>query len=120
MDKQLLIHQIANDEIKIMKEYNNIENANQDSKGFYNKVYVLICKIGLLKNIIEEAKHLGVSFENHPIGFLDDMFDELCEMTSFQDMEELSPEEEQSINDFALKYADLMPEEFMEDLLDLD
>lgn len=120
MEKQLLIQQIANDEIQIMKEYEKIENSSEDSPEFHNKVYALICKIGVLKNIIEEAKQEGVSFTNHPIGFLDDMLDELCEMTSFKDVEELSPEEEQSINNFSLKYADLMPEEFMEDLLDLN
>ena len=120
MNNQLLINNIANDEIQIMKEFEDIQNANSNDKDFLNKVYVLMCKTGFLKTVIEEAKHRGVSFNNHPIGFLDDIIDSLGEIADLKNMNVLNKDEEHSINEFALKYKDIISEEDLEDLLDLD
>ena len=75
---------------------------------------------GYLKAVVEEAKIQGVKFISAQISVLDEIIDRLSEIADMQNMDELSKADEQSIYDFAKKYKDIVPDEFLEDSIDLD
>lgn len=115
---------IGNDITKVWEDWANLEDSNYENtiskQEYFKKIYILTCKAGYLKAVVEEAKTQGVKFVNAQISILDEILDRLSEIADMKNMEELSEKDEKSINEFAYKYKDVIPEEYLEDLIDLD
>lgn len=111
---------ITHDIAKIQYELEQIQkmqDENQISQQSYNKkIYVLLCKAATLKSIIDEVKAEGVKLSKHHV-VIDDILESLSENVDIKNMDEWSEIDDQSVCNFAAEYSEVMPDEFMQDLM---
>ena len=115
---------INNDITQIYSEYMHVEQMVNTRKitepQYLKKIYVLVCKAGVLKMVVDELLINGTNVNIKQIDMIDEIIDLLSERADMQNMDLLSDAETQSVYRFANKYKEIIPDECTDDLFKLD
>lgn len=89
-----------------------------NEQQYQKKRYLIGCKAGYLKNIVEEAQKQGVNIDGRQLDVLDWLVSTLFEDIDLTEVGEISKKEFKTINSLIAKYKDFVDEDDLADLID--
>ena len=116
--------EIINDVANIWQKYTKIDALKNENKitesQFLKKVFLYLYEAQTLRYAVEEMEEAGMRFTDREILYLDELIDELGYVADIFSMDELTDTDIQAMTTLAIKYKDFLPEDFVEDSVELD
>lgn len=87
------------------------------NQQYQKQRYLIGCKAGYLKNIVEEAQKQGVEIKGRQLDVLDWLASTLLDDIDLTEVGEISKKEFNTVNSFVSKYKDFVDEDDLADLI---